>query len=82
MAFKNKKFIDISNSWFFWTKYFKKGVLKCIVCVDRMIIYFDVPAKSLPMDESAAGLLDNTDIICHKNFFLASGDTKKIHQDP
>ena len=46
------------------------------------MIYFDVPAKSLPMDESAAGLLDNAVIICHKKLSLVPGDNKKIHQDP
>lgn len=46
--------------------------------MDRtIIIYFDVTAKSLPMDESAAGLLDNADIICHKNFLWSQVTLKR-----
>ena len=57
----------------------RRGVLKCLVGVDWMIIiYFDVPAKSLPMDESAAGLLDITQIICHKNFLWPQVTLKSI----
>ena len=60
-----------------------QGVLKCLVGVDWMIIiYFDVPAKSLPMDESAAGLLDITQIICHKNFLWPQVTLKSIIKGP